>query len=119
MTDVKTDNTEAIKQAEESRKNAEENRKKLYEAEKARADKVRAAGQEKLSRGKPTPTQEENDRAATGEYLATHEDDGSGPDVTMPEHPEHPQHAEHKQRQVTAKPGDATYQTRAPTKPAT
>ena len=29
---------------------------------------------------KPTPTQEENDRAARGEHIEKHEDDGSGPD---------------------------------------
>jgi hypothetical protein len=30
--------------------------------------------------GRPTPTQAENDRAALGEYVHEHEDDGSGPD---------------------------------------
>jgi hypothetical protein len=29
---------------------------------------------------KPTPTQSENDRAALGEHILEHEDDGSGPD---------------------------------------
>ena len=29
---------------------------------------------------RPTPTQEENDRAAMGEHIVEHEDDGSGPD---------------------------------------
>jgi hypothetical protein len=29
---------------------------------------------------KPTPTQAENDRAALGEHILEHEDDGSGPD---------------------------------------
>jgi len=29
---------------------------------------------------KPTPTQEENDRAALGEHVLEKEDDGSGPD---------------------------------------
>jgi hypothetical protein len=91
---------------------------KLYETEKARADKVRAAGLEKSSKGKPTPTQEENDRAACGEYIAEHQDDGSGPDIGSPEHPLHPEHAEHK-RQATAAPSSgAAYQTRGG-KPAT
>jgi len=31
---------------------------------------------------KPTPTQEENDRARMGEDVAVKEDDGSGPEVT-------------------------------------
>jgi len=29
---------------------------------------------------RPTPTQAENDRAALGEHVLEHEDDGSGPD---------------------------------------
>jgi hypothetical protein len=33
---------------------------------------------------KPTPTQDENDRAKMGEDVATKEDDGSGPDPTAP-----------------------------------
>ena len=32
---------------------------------------------------RPTPTQDENDRAARGEHFTTHEDDGSGPDPYM------------------------------------
>ncbi|MET0708010.1 MAG: hypothetical protein ABWY82_14395, partial [Tardiphaga sp.] len=32
------------------------------------------------SRGKPTPTQEENDLAMWGAHIVEHEDDGSGPD---------------------------------------
>jgi hypothetical protein len=31
-------------------------------------------------KGKPTPTQEENDLAACGAHITEHEDDGSGPD---------------------------------------
>ena len=93
----------------------DENTKKIIEQEKARADKVRAASKERL-KGKPTPTQDENDRAACGEYIAQHEDDGSGPDPTSPEHPDHPQHAELKQRQATAA-GGAAYQTKT-AKPA-
>ncbi len=32
-------------------------------------------------KGKPTPTQEENDRFAVGEHIMEHEDDGSGPEL--------------------------------------
>ena len=52
----------------------------LYEIEKEAAAKSRAESQEKLSKGKPTPTQEENDRAMMGEHIMEHEDDGSGED---------------------------------------
>ena len=34
--------------------------------------------------GKPTPTQEENDRAALGEHVVDKEPDGSPPDPGMP-----------------------------------
>jgi hypothetical protein len=32
------------------------------------------------TKGKPTPTQEENDLAALGAHILEHDDDGSGPD---------------------------------------
>lgn len=48
------------------------------EQEATRRSREEAA--EKLSKGKPTPTQAENDRTASGEHVAEHEDDGSGPD---------------------------------------
>jgi hypothetical protein len=79
--------------------------------QKARLDeatkRTREEAQERLSKGKPTPTQEENDRAALGEHVVEHEDDGSGPDP------------HHTTRQVEAKkPTQAAgYQTRASTPP--
>jgi hypothetical protein len=48
-----------------------------------RADQIRADAAEKL-KGKPTPTQEENDRAKLGEHISEHEDDGSYPDPNDP-----------------------------------
>jgi hypothetical protein len=60
---------------------------------------------------RPTPTQEENDRAARGEHILEHEDDGSGPDP----HAEANAQAQAQQvgKQVEAgKPAQA-YQTRA------
>jgi len=75
-------------------------KKALAESREA-SDKTRAEAQEKLSKGKPTPTQEENDLAALGAHVADKEDDGSGPDP-------------HVTRQVEAKkPGGGGYQTRA------
>jgi hypothetical protein len=40
-------------------------------------DRARAEYAERM-KGKPTPTQEENDLAACGAHFPTHEDDGSG-----------------------------------------
>jgi hypothetical protein len=57
----------------------------------------------KRQSGKPTPTQDELDRVALGEHIATHEDDGSGPDPKAPEWSKH---------QVEAKPSGGGYQTR-------
>jgi hypothetical protein len=55
---------------------------------------------------KPTPTQAENDRAAKGEYILEHEDDGSGPDPYL---------TPTKQMEADRKPG--TYQTRSAVPP--
>jgi len=53
-------------------------KKTLAENKEARAksDEERAA----MAKGKPTPTQEENDMAAVGAPVREKEDDGSGPD---------------------------------------
>ena len=56
------------------------------------------------SKGKPTPTQEENDRAAMGEHVVNKEPDGSGEEPNQPT-----QHT----RQSEAKPSGGDYQTRA------
>jgi hypothetical protein len=58
----------------------------------------------KMSAGKPTPTQEENDRAVLGEHIAEHEKDGSE---------EEPRFGE--QKQAEAKPAQAGYRTRQAT----
>jgi hypothetical protein len=42
--------------------------------------KTQAEQHAKLAAAKPTPTQDENDRAKLGEVIKEHEDDGSGPD---------------------------------------
>jgi hypothetical protein len=67
---------------------------------------------------RPTPTQAENDRAALGEHILEHEDDGSGPD------PFEEANARARAQQIgkhveAGKPASAqTYQTRQAT-PAT
>jgi hypothetical protein len=58
------------------------------------------------TKGKPTPTQEENDRAALGEHIPQKADDGSGPDPYEQERPDL-----HGTRATEAQPA-GTYQTR-------
>lgn len=54
--------------------------KATLEKNRQASERSRAEAAERMSKGKPTPTQEENDRAALGEHILEHEDDGSGPD---------------------------------------
>ena len=54
-------------------------KKKLAEQREARA-KTTSEQAEKMANSKPTPTQEENDLAASGVHVVEHEDDGSGPE---------------------------------------
>ncbi|MCP3471412.1 hypothetical protein NLM33_18720 [Bradyrhizobium sp. CCGUVB1N3] len=53
--------------------------KKAVADEKKASDKSRTEFAER-TKGKPTPTQEENDLAMCGAHILEHEDDGSGPD---------------------------------------
>jgi hypothetical protein len=88
--------------------------RKQKEAVQARLEADRAVVEEsnrqfaERAKGKPTPTQQENDRAKLGEHVTEKEDDGSGPDLLT----EHNERALGK-RSMTAdkKPGE-TYQTR-------
>ena len=57
------------------------------------------------SKGKPTPTQEENDRAAMGEHVVNKEPDGSGEEPNQP--------TQHTRQSEANKPGGGDYQTRA------
>jgi hypothetical protein len=86
-----------------AKKHAEETKKKLADEraarEKASKETAKAAGDIK-----PTPTQEENDLAASGVYVAEHEDDGSGPDPNSPQA---------KEKQMEAAKPKAGYATRA------
>jgi hypothetical protein len=47
--------------------------------------KTQQEQRDKMAKGKPTPTQEENDRAISGEQVKL-ADDGSGPDPNVPQH---------------------------------
>ncbi len=77
-------------------------------AEDAKLRERSAAEYAERTKGKPTPTQEENDLAASGAHIIEHEDDGSGPDPNDPRH---------QTRNVEAKPasGPARYPTRSAT----
>jgi hypothetical protein len=78
---------------------ATENARKQLAEEKKLSDQSRAEYAER-SKGKPTPTQEENDLAMLGAHILEHEDDGSGPEP-------------HQTRQLEAdKRRPATYQTK-------
>jgi hypothetical protein len=57
-----------------------ENARKAIEADRKVSDRSRAEYADR-SKGKPTPTQEENDMAAHGAHILEHEADGSDPDV--------------------------------------
>ena len=59
----------------------DENVKKQLEDSRARTEESRKQAADLLSKGKPTPTQEENDRASLGEHVLEKEDDGSGPEM--------------------------------------
>lgn len=56
--------------------------KKAVADDKKLADKSRAEFAER-SKGKPTPTQEENDLAMHGAHILEHEPDGSDPDPNV------------------------------------
>jgi hypothetical protein len=56
-----------------------ENAKKALEADRKISEKSKAEFADR-SKGKPTPTQEENDMSALGAHILEHEADGSDPD---------------------------------------
>jgi hypothetical protein len=85
----------------------------LSESSKKELERGRQAREKSLeqyserTKGKPTPTQEENDRAALGEHIPQKEYDGSGPDPYEQERP----NAYGVTRATEAQPA-GTYQTR-------
>ena len=56
--------------------------KKAVEADKKALEQSRAEYAQR-SKGKPTPTQEENDLAMCGAHILEHEPDGSDPDPNV------------------------------------
>jgi hypothetical protein len=90
--------------------------KRQLAEDKENRERSFAVYQERM-KGKPTPTQEENDRAKLGEHVLEKEDDGGGPDINELEN-EAARHGRSKQM----KPASTTsggYQTRSvPPKPA-
>lgn len=92
------------KQKTEQTKQATENAKKAV-AEGKEVRSLQDAQRAAMAKGKPTPTQEENDIAVSGGYPDL-EDDGSGPDVQFTLQP----------KQVEAgKPSSGGYTTRQAT----
>ena len=75
MTDQSADQA-AKQQQEAAKKHAEDTKKKLAEERQAR-EKASQEHAKSAAEVKPTPTQEENDLAASGVYLPEHEPDGS------------------------------------------
>jgi hypothetical protein len=66
---------------------ASENAKKVHAEQQKATEKSRAEFAER-TKGKPTPTQEENDLAMLGCHILEHEEDGSGPDPFNKPHEE-------------------------------
>src|SRR5262245_35016627 len=64
-----------------------ENAKRQLQLDREALEKSRAEFAER-TKGKPTPTQEENDLAALGAPVFEKEDDGSGPDPNIHRHQE-------------------------------
>ena len=93
----------AKQQQEAAKKHAEDTKKKLAEERQAR-EKASQDHAKSVSEVKPTPTQEENDLAASGVYLAEHEEDGSPPDPNAPQ-----------DKQSEARKPKSGYQTRTAT----
>ena len=79
--------------------------KKQLAAEREVSDKSRAEFLER-TKGKPTPTQEENDLAVLGAPVFEKEDDGSGPDPNL-RHVEAGKPGTYQTRQSTARPAAA------------
>jgi hypothetical protein len=72
------DQSKANEQANQSRKESVD---KQLQVDKEASERSREQAKELLGKGKPTPTQEDNDRAKLGEFVLEKEDDGSGPDT--------------------------------------
>jgi hypothetical protein len=97
-------------------------RQRLTEDKEARAKQHEH--HDKLAKGKPTPTQDENDMAALGAPVREKDDDGSGPDPNVEADKKRAEEAkaahEKRRKEIEAgKPAGGGYQTRqsTPAKP--
>jgi hypothetical protein len=107
-----TDADQAAKaQQDAEKKRADEVRKKLTEERSAR-EKARTEMAQSQTTVKPTPTQEENDLAASGVHLSEHEPDGS-PDQVLGLDPRSIE--EKKQAEANKPTSKGSYQNRAAT----
>ena len=87
---------------------AAEAAKKQLATEREASEKSRAEFAERM-KGKPTPTQEENDLAVLGAPVFEKEEDGSGPDPNMtPRSSEARPGGTYQTRQTTARPAAPT-----------
>jgi hypothetical protein len=95
------DQQATAEQAKAKEQHAREQQKKGAEAKQRSVEETQAV------QVKPTPTQEENDLAALGVPLETHEPDGSGPEPEL-------RMVRNKQSEA-GKPSGGTYATRSAT----
>lgn len=118
--------TEADRRAEQTSRRDDDARKRLAD-DKARREKVQAAQLQAMEGVKPTPTQEENDLAATGAQI-TLEPDGSPEQPPAPPPPDPPPEGgvtarkatdTDKAKQAEADRNRAGYSTRAATADST
>ena len=93
----------AKQRTEDQKKHADDTRKKLKDEREAR-EKASQEHAKSVAEVKPTPTQEENDLAASGVYLEEHEHDGSPADPNAPQ-----------DKQAEARKPKSGYQTRTAT----
>jgi hypothetical protein len=106
---------EANEKAREARKEKEKSAEAEVKAAQEEKAKINAETMDRQNSSKPTPTQDENDKAAAGIPVEEHEYDGSPPQGKTPE--ETAAAAKHyKVEDKQSKPsGGAPYQTRAAT----
>jgi hypothetical protein len=111
MTDTEAKADAAAKQrTDDQKKHAEDVKKRLGEEQQAR-EKASEKHAKMVSDTKPTPTQLENDMAASGVYLAEHEADGSPPDAHVPPDA----YGTPQNKKLEADKSSGGYQTRAAT----
>ena len=119
----------------EARKEHEKNAEAEVKANAEQRERSNAEAMERMEKTKPTPTQEENDKAANGVHVESHEYDGSAPQgqtaeeaVASAKYYKQPEDSAHigarrsteeerklHQKQSEGRPSGSQYQTRAAT----